>query len=81
MYGLRETIQPLRACSYTRLLVPLRCMQGYYYSIFSGNVFKLSGLFMRLRWSRIFIGINIDYRYATAMRSNVVNLMTLAFGI
>jgi len=31
----------------------------------------LSGLFIRLQWSRTFIRMNIDYKYATAMRSNI----------
>jgi len=45
-----------------------------------GNVIKLSGLFVRLHRSRIFIGMHIYYKYATATRSNVLYLMALPIG-
>jgi len=49
--------------------------------ILQPNVIKLSGLFVRLRRSRVFIGMNIHYKYTTGSRSNVLNLMTLARSI
>jgi len=42
------------------------------------NVIKLSGLFVRLLRSRIFIGMIILYKSANASRSNGLDLMTLA---